>query len=83
VGIVCTLLLAYFLVVLGRVILSWFPRDPDGIAEQLYGLLITLTEPVLGPLRRAIPPVRMGEMALDLSPLIVIIGIQILQGIIC
>jgi YggT family protein len=83
VGIVCTLLLAYFLVVLGRIILSWFPLDPDGIAAQLYGLLITLTEPVLGPLRRAIPPVRMGAMALDLSPLILIIGIQVLQGIIC
>jgi YggT family protein len=83
VGIVCTLLLAYFLVVLGRIILSWFPLDPDGIAAQVYGLLITLTEPVLGPLRRAIPPVRMGAMALDLSPLIVIIGIQVLQGIIC
>jgi hypothetical protein len=27
-----------------------------------------LTEPILGPLRRALPPVRMGAMGLDLSP---------------
>jgi YggT family protein len=83
VGIICTLLLLYFLVLLGRVVLSWFPLDPDGIGAQVYGFLVGLTEPVLGPLRRAIPPLRMGTMALDLSPLIVFFGIQILRGIIC
>ncbi len=82
-GIICTLLLAYFLVLLGRVVLSWFPLAPDGVGAQVYGLLVTLTEPVLGPLRRAIPPLRIGGVALDLSPLIVFFGIQILQGIIC
>jgi YggT family protein len=83
VGIICTLLLLYFLIVLARVVLSWFPLDPDGVGAQIYGLLVTLTEPVLGPLRRAIPPVRIGTMALDLSPLIVFFGIQILQAFLC
>ena len=43
--------------------------------------LILSTEWLLGPLRRVIPPLRLGGAALDLSPLIVIIGIQILSGL--
>jgi len=43
------------------------------VAQFLY----RITEPVLAPVRRVLPP--MG--GLDLSPLVVIIGIQILTGI--
>ena len=82
-GLLCFLLTAAYLILLARVILSWFPLDPDGIPAQVYGLLVTITEPVLGPMRRAIPPVRMGAMGLDLSPLIAFFAIIILQGILC
>ena len=41
-------------------------------------MIYNLTEPVLGPLRRAIPPMRMGAAAIDLSPLIIIIGVQVI-----
>ena len=44
--------------------------------------LDSITEPVLGPLRRAIPPLGIGGMAIDLSPLILIIGFQVLLGVI-
>jgi YggT family protein len=44
-----------------------------GVSQFLY----RITEPVLGPVRRVLPP--MG--GLDLSPLVVIIGIQILTGL--
>ena len=54
-GLICGLLLAYMLVLLGRVVLSWFPLAPDGFGAQIYGLTMTLTEPILGPLRRALP----------------------------
>ena len=37
-----------------------------------------LTEPVLGPLRRAIPALRVGGMAIDLSPMIVMFVIYLL-----
>jgi uncharacterized protein YggT (Ycf19 family) len=36
-----------------------------------------LTEPVLGPLRRAIPALRVGGMAIDLSPMILIFVIYL------
>lgn len=44
--------------------------------------LATVTEPVLAPLRRVIPPLRIGGIALDLSVIVVIIGLQIVMAII-
>ncbi len=58
--------------------MSWVPIEPGTSIASIYSVLFNLTEPVLGPLRRAIPPVRLGMASLDLSPLIVIIGIQLI-----
>ncbi len=59
-------LIALWLLILGRVLISWV--DPVG-RTQLGAMLIQTTEPILGPLRRVIPP--MG--GIDLSPLIILI----------
>jgi YggT family protein len=64
-------LLAVWLLVFGRVLLSWF--DPAG-RSQLGSFVISTTEPILGPIRRALPPTGM----VDLSPLIVLIVVSIL-----
>ena len=40
-------------------------------------------EPVLRPIRNLIPPLRIGGAALDLSPLVLIIGIQVISFVIC
>ena len=82
-GIICIALQLYVIVLFARVIFSWFPVSPGSAMEGISDVLRTLTEPILGPLRRAIPPVRLGGMGLDLSPLIALFGIQILQRIIC
>ena len=50
---------------------------------SVFGFLYAITEPVLGPLRRLIPPIGMGGMGLDLSPTIVLFGLFILTGILC
>ncbi len=81
--IVCSLLYFYLIAVFARILLSWFPLNPDGFMATVAGFLYLITDPVLGPLRRAIPAVRLGSVALDLSPIIVIIGIQVLSGLIC
>ena len=44
-------------------------------------LLRSITQPIYRQVRRVIPTVRMGEVGLDLSPIIVIIGLQILRAI--
>ena len=80
-AILCLVLNVYLIALLARIILSWFPIAPGGVLAQVFSVLYTVTEPVLGPIRRAIPPVGMGGMGLDLSPIIVIIGTRILAGI--
>ena len=75
----CALLTVYWLVVLARVLMSWFPIRPGTPVASVYVLLRDLTEPVLAPLRRVIPPVGM----LDMSSLVLIIGLAILRGIVC
>jgi YggT family protein len=81
-SILCTAAEIYLLAVFARIILSWFPPSPGGGAlNSARYFLDAITEPVLGPLRRAIPPLGIGGMALDLSPLILIIGVNILLGV--
>ena len=63
--------LAVWVLVLGRVLLSWF--DPAG-RSQLGAFVIAATEPILGPIRRALPPTGM----VDLSPLVVLIVLSVL-----
>src|SRR3989344_3704734 len=64
----------YFYAVLLRVILSWFM--PYGMRHKPAGdLLVSLTEPLMRPARRLIPAVG----GLDLSPIVVLVALQLLQ----
>lgn len=72
----CLLPTLYLIIVFARILLSWFPIPPDGALASIFSVLYTLTEPLLGPIRRALPPVAMGGMGLDLSPIIVIFALQ-------
>lgn len=71
------LLQLYSLCIFGRIVLSWFPVSPGGPMASIYSFLFAITEPVLRPLRQLIPPIGM----MDLSPLVVVFGIQILTRI--
>lgn len=81
--IVCRLIQAYIIILFARIILSWFPIAPNSGMATVYGFLYTITEPVLGPIRRLIPPIGMGGMGLDLSPMIVTFGLVFISGAIC
>ena len=65
--IVCWLLTLYFWILLLRVVSSWFPISPQGTAASIVGFLLLVTDPVLVPLRRILPPVRLGSVGLDLE----------------
>ncbi len=67
----------YSMVVFVQVILSWFPSN-GGALSTVREWTGRLTEPVLGPIRRALPS--MG--GLDLSPLVLILALQVLRGLI-
>ena len=75
---ICVVLQLYVLVILARIIFSWIRVTPGTPVASIYSAVFNLTEPVLGPLRRAIPPLRMGVAAIDLSPLIILIGVQLI-----
>jgi YggT family protein len=76
--VICTLLFFYQWVIFARILMSWIRIEPGTPVASIYSVVVNITEPVLGPLRRAIPPMRMGMGALDLSPIIVFIGIMII-----
>lgn len=64
------LLLAYF-------IISWFPLRSGGIFQQIWTILDRLFQPILTKLRSVLPRTGM----IDLSGIVLFIGIVILQGI--
>lgn len=81
------MLYLYLLVLFARLIISWvqvFSREwrPSGpmlvIAEAVY----TLTDPPLNALRRVLPPVRIGGVALDLAFFVLILLVYILLAIV-
>jgi YggT family protein len=81
--VICILLTLYWVVLIIRVISSFFPIPPSGPVRSVVSVVYTLTEPVLRPLRGIIPPVRMGAVGFDLSPIIVFVALGILQRSIC
>jgi YggT family protein len=82
VGIVRLLVQWLSLGLLVWIVLSYvvaFGRIPfDHPIRRIYEFLSRIIEPILRPIRAVVPPVRVGGAALDLSPLILIVGIQVL-----
>jgi YggT family protein len=76
VGILCALLNLYIIAIIVRLVLSWFPVSPGSVVAQVNQGLRRVTDPVLEPLRRIIPP--LGPI--DISPMIAIIGLQLVVG---
>ena len=69
------LLGAYSLILLGKAIVSWFPVNPD---NPIVRFLDSLTEPVLVPIRKNVPPVA----GMDLSVVLVLVIISLLRNMI-
>jgi YggT family protein len=67
-----TLFYAFYLAILIRVILSWVRFDPY---HPVSAFIHQVTEPVLAPIRRLLPPMGM----IDFSPLVALVLLQIVQ----
>lgn len=70
-----TIITLYEGLIVLRAILSWFTSPQS--AKPVIDLLERLTEPVLGPVRKALPV----SSGIDLSPLIVLLGLELLKRI--
>ena len=83
--IICGLLtLAYYALIVW-IILSYvvaFGRlSFDHPVRKVYEALASAINPVLLPIRRVLPAVRIGGMGLDLSPIVLFFGILLLRSI--
>jgi len=81
--IIVVLLYLMMIMLIARVVLDLvqvFARDyrPTGLALLLFEAVYTVTDPPIRALRRLIPPVRFGGIALDLAVLVLFIGVQVL-----
>ncbi len=68
------LFFALWAAILGRVIMSWINPAQDNLISKI---LHEITEPILGPIRRVLPSMGM----LDLSPMVALIVMMILQRV--
>jgi YggT family protein len=76
-GFLAALVEIYVIIMIIYAFSSWIPTQPGSGMARAVGILATVCEPVLRPLRRLIPPVRAGGMAIDLSVIIVIVVAQV------
>jgi YggT family protein len=69
----------YNIVIFARIILSWFVvgGSINPVVSSIYQVVYGLTEPLLAPIRKLIPPIRLGMGFLDLSPFILLILISL------
>ncbi len=82
VWVIGTLVQVYIFVIILQVALSWaiafdLVNANNEAARNLTQLLHKFTDPVYKPIRKYVPPVG----GIDLTPLIVIIGIQVIAGL--
>ena len=83
IDILCYLLGLYALVLIVRVVLSWFPINPHGMGATVAGFIYLMTDPVLVPLRRVMPALRIGSVGLDLAPMALFFLITLARSLIC
>lgn len=82
-GAVLVLLYLFWVCLIGRIIVEFirsFARDwqPKGFLVILLELLFTVTDPPVKLLRRLIPPVRLGQVRLDLSIMLLMLIVFVL-----
>jgi len=86
-GILYLVLWLFFVALLVRLVFDFvqmFARswEPHGVVLVLLEAIYTVTDPPLKALRRIIPPLRLGSIALDLSFLVLIIAVQIALSVV-
>lgn len=77
----------YLYILIGRLIFEWilvFARQwkPQGVILVIAEAIYTVTDPPLKAIRKVVPPLRLGGVALDLAFLILIVVVSILRAIV-
>jgi YggT family protein len=86
-GIVSLLLLVVQLLLLARAVLDWSvalagPPIHGSIRSRLSAGTRAATEPILAPVRRVVPPLRLGTVSIDLAFIVVFFAIVVIRQLI-
>jgi YggT family protein len=80
---VSALFLVYIVLIFINVLISWVPRMPyDPRLRAVLDFITETTNPYLNLFRRILPPIGGGGFALDLSPIIGVIVLFVLQALV-
>ena len=78
-----TLFAIYSLLIIIRILLSWVPNIPyNRILSVVIAFVYDVTDPYLNLFRRLIPPLSIGPGAIDISPMLALILLAVLQRIV-
>jgi len=79
-SILATLLHLYVIIIVVRILSTWIPVSPWSNFAKVVRVLSQITDPILNPLRRLIPPLRFGGMGIDLSPMILVLVLSLIAN---
>jgi YggT family protein len=83
---VSALFTVYFILIITRIVLSWIqqfrPLPYNPALRTLIGFVEESVDPYLNVFRRFIPPLRLGGAGLDLSPILAIFVLLIVQSLV-
>lgn len=82
-NIVCILLLLFQFVFLLRLVMSFFPLRIGSSAAGVRDLAVVITDPVLVPVRRRLPPLGGALAGVGLAELLVLIVLSVVIQIVC
>jgi len=81
--ILCVLVLLFEFVFLLRLVLSFFPIQPDTNWGAVRSFSVAATEPVVMPLRRVVPPLPGAMAGFGIAELLILIALQVVARILC
>jgi len=86
--ILCIALTVYWWILIAYVLISWafvfgLRRPYSGPGRMVLDALDSVVLPVVRPLGRLVPPVRIGGMGLDLSVLLAFVILSVLRVAVC
>ncbi len=79
----CVLIQLFQFVFLTRLVITFFPVSPTSLAGRYRDLSIKVTEPVVVPVRKIMPPVTGALRGFGFAELIVLLILAVLGQIIC
>ena len=63
------------------IIFGWVGYPSSDAMQSLHDFVTSVINPIIMPIRSRIPPIRLGGFGLDLSPIILVIGLLVLRSL--